>query len=114
MSSGPDRNDNVVTAYLPSLVPQNLPVPAASRFVDVAAEDRQVTYFKIKELSDSWERVYSGYIEQALWEVDHIGDAEKRLEEVIRSFDKSLNELGPVITEQQIVTPREVECGDTS
>jgi hypothetical protein len=99
----------VVTRDLDVLVRQtgsNLPAVWSPPRVDIVAQERKVTFFKIKELMNGWARVYNEYIQDAIWKTDNAAEAEKELEEVIRSFDKSMTELGPVISEHQTVIKR--------
>jgi hypothetical protein len=79
---------------------------APGDIVDIAARDRKVTFFKIKELSNAWARVYNEYIEDAIWKTDNVAAARMRLEEITRAFDKAMTELGPVIFEHQKVVKR--------
>ncbi|MDA9497832.1 hypothetical protein [Bradyrhizobium sp. CCBAU 11357] len=99
----------VVTRDLSTLVLQsgsNLPAIRSPHTIDLVALDRKVTYFKIKELLNGWVRVYKDYIQDAIWDSDNAARAEKELEEVIRSFDKAMTELGLVISEHQRVITR--------
>jgi hypothetical protein len=103
-------NDLVVRKDLSALVREqpkiNLPtewVPTTA-LVNLAAQDQKITYLRIRELLNGWSGTYSKYIVKAIWEENEGDLAARRVEEILRSFEEAMTDLGPGISEYQAVT----------
>ena len=72
--------------------------------INAVAEERRVTYYKVKELANGWGWLYEKYILPAMRHSESVDEASRQLDAIIEEFDAAVTALAPVGAKHRKVT----------
>ena len=77
------------------------------------AEERRVTYYKVKELANAWGWLYEKYVLPAMRHTNSVEEAGRQLDAIIEEFDAAVTALAPVGAKHRKVTEQLEALADT-
>ena len=109
--------NEIVTQDLATLVQQQTgtsltPWSPARPRTNAVADERRITYYKVKELADGWGWVYEKYIFPARRDLGSVEEANRQLDEIIDEFDAAMVAVAPLGAVHRKVTEQLEELAE--